>query len=376
MLPSSSPSTHNPGARNLGALTALRFFPAMWVVLYDYWPNLGAGAQPPLVAKGYLGVELFFTLSGFILCHVYLGALGRGDFRYSSFLKARLARVYPLHLASLTAIGAMALGARAEGLSIDPNILSWSSLPANLLLVQAWGLASTSGWNHPSWSVSAEWFAYLAFPLFGGCALALRRRPRLAVIGSALALAGLYTAFQAWSGSPLTEATIRWGALRIVPCFAYGCALYLAWSGGLACGRAAGAAGTMVAVIFGALGLIFAQIEAPDLTIVLALGLIIPGLASASSSSRGSTVWGLAVYLGEISYAIYMVSVPWNLLFVHVVAFLFNIQKGNMPLFAWIILMIGVIPVAALAHHLVERPGRLWVRSLPAPIRRLTPSVA
>ena len=55
---------------NLKPLTALRIFAALWVVLFDYWPNLGL-ATPMIVAKGYLGVELFFTLSGFILCHGY-----------------------------------------------------------------------------------------------------------------------------------------------------------------------------------------------------------------------------------------------------------------------------------------------------------------
>src|SRR6202161_3995096 len=137
--------------------------------------------MPPLVAKGYLGVELFFVLSGFILCPVYLDQVADGGFRYGSFLWARLARIYPLHLATLAGIGAMALAALAAGRVIDPNILSWSSLPANLLLVQAWGYAPQAGWNHPSWSISAEWFAYLSFPVFAIAAAGLRRWPGAAV---------------------------------------------------------------------------------------------------------------------------------------------------------------------------------------------------
>ena len=64
-----------PLPQNLKALTSLRFFAAMWVVLFRFWPSLGA-ATPSLVARGYLGVELFFVLSGFILCHVYLPQIG------------------------------------------------------------------------------------------------------------------------------------------------------------------------------------------------------------------------------------------------------------------------------------------------------------
>ena len=101
---------------DLRALTALRFFAAMWVVLYHFWPNLSAD-MPTLVAKGYLGVELFFTLSGFILCHVYLDQVAAGRFDFGAFLWARLARVYPLHLATLAAVGIMAVAAMMANLS-------------------------------------------------------------------------------------------------------------------------------------------------------------------------------------------------------------------------------------------------------------------
>ena len=84
---------------NLKPLTTMRFFAAAWVVLYHYWPLLVAGEKPALVARGYLGVELFFVLSGFILSHVYLESFGARTFSYGRFLWARLARIYPVHLA-------------------------------------------------------------------------------------------------------------------------------------------------------------------------------------------------------------------------------------------------------------------------------------
>ena len=72
--------THAPPPADLRALTALRFLAAMWVALFAFWPNLDVGFIPNVVAKGYLGVELFFVLSGFILCHVYLAAAGEKRF--------------------------------------------------------------------------------------------------------------------------------------------------------------------------------------------------------------------------------------------------------------------------------------------------------
>ncbi|QUD90827.1 acyltransferase [Phenylobacterium montanum] len=346
----------------LDSLTALRFFPALWVVLFDYWRNLGTPV-PTLVAKGYLGVEVFFTLSGFILCHVYLAEVRDGRFDYGAFLKARLARIYPLHLASLAAIGAMALAATAAGLAIDPNILSWPSLPANLLLTQAWGMATAAGWNHPSWSISAEWFAYLAFPLFAAAALRLRRRPQAAVLGAAALLVVLYLGFQALTGESLTQATIRWGALRIVPCFALGCALYLGHAQRLVRDRAVSRAG---AFFLGVLGLIFAQMNAPDAAIVLAFGGLIACLAGGYPQDNRGPVGRVFNYLGEISFAIYMLCVPWNLAFVGVASRLFHFDKNALPLTAWLFLIAGLIPAAAAAHHLIERPARGWVRRLGA----------
>jgi peptidoglycan/LPS O-acetylase OafA/YrhL len=348
---------------NLKSLTALRFFAAIWVVLYDYWPNLHAAMPSALIEKGYLGVELFFILSGFILCHVYLASVAEGGFRYGSFLWARLARIYPLHLATLAAVAVMALTARALGKSIDANILSWTSLPANLLLVHAWGLAPAAGWNHPSWSISAEWFAYLCFPAFAWAALRLRDRPRVAGVLALGLLAGTYAVFQRATGQSLTHATIAWGALRIVPCFAYGCALHLLWRAGVAGGRRAALVG---ALISGAVILICARLGAPDTVIVALFGPLILCLSSQFNRAMGGRIGTAAVYMGEISYSIYMISIPWKLFFVNASAQVFMFGKSDMPFNVWLCFFILVIPLAALSHHLIERPARAaWRRHLP-----------
>ncbi|HEY3887616.1 MAG TPA: acyltransferase [Caulobacteraceae bacterium] len=345
-------------ARDIRPLTSLRFFAAMWVVAFHYWPNLGA-VMPPLVAKGYLGVELFFVLSGFILCHVYLDSVADGGFRYGSFLWARLARIYPLHLTTLAGIGAMALAALAAGRVIDPNILSWSSLPANLLLVQAWGFAPQAGWNHPSWSISAEWFAYLGFPVTAWIALRLADRPRLAVAGALVLLIGLYAAFDILAGSPLTHATIRWGALRIVPCFAYGAAINLLWRKSALERRRPAVLG---ALFSGAALLLAAQLLAPDALIVGLCGGLIFSLAALTKAGENSGGGRLFVYLGEISYSIYMICIPWKLLFVNAVAPLLHLDKAHLPLYLWLLLYVAVIPLSAISYHLIEHPARRWMR--------------
>ena len=342
-------------AQHIRQLTGLRFFAAFWVVLFHYWPKLAGPAAPAFVEKGYLGVELFFILSGFILCHVYRTSVEDGRFRYGGFLWNRLARIYPLHLATLAGMGVLALGAAAAGMAVDGNILSWSSLPANLLLLHAWGFADTAAWNHPSWSISAEWFAYLTFPAFAWGAIRMKRRPVLAVALAAAFVVMLYAAFQRLSGFPLTQATIAWGALRIVPCFAYGCALHAFWRAKPAHNQLAALAS--VAVSAAATGAA-AAFGAPDALIVVGLGIVILSLARLAQCGSKLLAAPPFVYLGEISYSVYMVCIPWMIVFVNGAAKLLQLSDERLPLWLWLVFLFSVIPLSAASYHLIEKPAR------------------
>ena len=349
---------------NLPQLTTLRFFAAAWVVLFGFAPLLrpeaAYGAPPPLLGKGYLGVELFFTLSGFILSHVYAQARGEGGFRYGAFLWARVARIYPLHLATLAAVGLMAAAAAAAGVATEHDVASLAALPANLTLTNAWGLAPSASWNHPSWSISAEWAAYLAFPAFAAVVWPFRRRPGLALAGALGVLFGSYALFPRLAGFPLTSATIAWGALRVAPPFLYGCVLHLAWRA-----RPAPAVreSMLAAVLFTAAIAAAAQLGAADAVIVAAGGgliLAMAGLAGARSRVLASPAW---LWLGEVSFALYMVKTPWELLGGSLLKRTLHLADGQAwPLLPWLAFVAGALPVAAAAHHLIERPARVWMR--------------
>ena len=343
---------------DLRPITALRFGAAIWVAVYTYWENLAGAGSSGLVDKGYLGVELFFVLSGFILSHVYLQSAGEKRFSYRGFLWARVARVYPLHVANLVGVGLLAAVALVAGMSVDGNVLSWVSLPANLLMVHAWGLAPVAGWNHPSWSISAEWFAYLCFPLFAFVFWRAREKPVAALVGTAAFLTVLYYGFERVAGFPLTEATIRWGALRIVPCFALGCALYLVY-------RKAPlkAPWTASAVSFGLMVLSAALGLWDGITVLLA-GALILSLASLPNERAGWLASRPAVYLGEISYSVYMVCVPWKLLAVNLAAKLTDAPDKQLQLFVWLAILALLPVVAALSYHLVEHPARKALRGM------------
>lgn len=352
---------------NLKSLTSLRFFAAMWVVAYHFWPNLGL-PMPAVVAKGYLGVELFFVLSGFILCHVYLEGFGQGRFNYRAFLWARLARIYPVHLAVLLGLMLLIAAAALVGISAGDKMLVWSSLPAQLTLTQAWGLSPLGGWNHPSWSISAEWFAYLTFPIFAFVAWRLVNRPRMALVLALGLVVALNIGFQHAAGFSLTQATILWGALRIVPCFALGCAVWLSWRADLIGGKVAGLGLALVALV----GVVAAALlHAPDYVAVALFGALILGLAAISTSGSSLLAQPLLVYLGEVSFAVYMVCIPWESVFTQGLGKVLALEAEHMPITLWLALYIGVIPVAMVLHHAVERPMRTLMRRHGPPFGRV-----
>ena len=144
------------------ALDSYRFAAALCIVVYHYNIDFRLGLERLSPAVPQLGamVDFFFLLSGFVIGVSYLDSM-RGVKDYAAFLRARLARIYPLHL--LTALASLALLPVSAIFRLPvnhPEILGLSGLPANLALIHAWGVLDHPSFNVPSWSISAEWFVY------------------------------------------------------------------------------------------------------------------------------------------------------------------------------------------------------------------------
>lgn len=216
------------------ALSGVRAFPPLVLVMFHFSEGHGYRHFWPLdyvAARGYLWVEFFFCLSGFILTHVY-GARAAQLFTargYGAFLKARLIRLYPLHLFMLlvvlmTAIVTRYLAAIGHYTSIFDltyhTVITPFSLLLNLLLVQAWNTQPSLTWNGVAWFVSVEWALCLLFPIF----LFLSRGPLwrgFALI--AVGVAGL-TALDLTSAHGL-DITFHNGVLRGLSDFSVGVGL-------------------------------------------------------------------------------------------------------------------------------------------------------
>ncbi len=153
--------------REILALTGLRALAALWVILFHLRPELKAtlpGWERSIdfaLMPGYLGVDLFFVLSGFIISYNYAGQLSSFSWRaYTGFLWARLSRLYPVHIFTLFILVILVGLAPWLGLQIeDEAIFTLDGLLRSLVLCHGWTLPIEKHWNIPSWSISAEWAA-------------------------------------------------------------------------------------------------------------------------------------------------------------------------------------------------------------------------
>jgi len=196
-------------ARRIDSLTGIRFLAALWVLLFHYtaWHLIELPAPlAAFVAQGRAGVSLFFILSGFILYHTYHAEFQNrvSGARFRAFIRARLARVYPLHVLTLLLITPFTLwyvwtesaGAKVWfGVIPTPSLLA-SSWFANLLLLHVYHptLPFEELWNGPSWSIANEMVFYLLFPAFAALILSRIHRTkvllRLATVLFVLEVAG------------------------------------------------------------------------------------------------------------------------------------------------------------------------------------------
>jgi peptidoglycan/LPS O-acetylase OafA/YrhL len=157
-------------------LVAIFHFEGYWH-LYEF----------PLVRHAWLFVDFFFVLSGFVITHAYMDKLGtRND--VGIFFLRRFGRLWPLHAAVLGALVGIELSKLALNTLFhvplennpfqDNTAYSVEAIPTNLLLIQGLGIHRSFTWNTPSWSISVEFWTYLAFA--GVCYFSSTRRLEIA----------------------------------------------------------------------------------------------------------------------------------------------------------------------------------------------------
>jgi peptidoglycan/LPS O-acetylase OafA/YrhL len=196
------------GRPDIPALTGLRFFAAFSVVVAHGTDQLLKFQEPPtlidwLPRLAGFGMTLFFVLSGFVIHYNYCRKVTeQGLNGLAGFMWARFARLYPLYLFMLVLdvlLGRKLMVFVADNADGFQDVLR--SLPYYLLLVQSWfyvpfgdsSLIYVAGPNISlSWSISTEWFFYIAYPVVA--LLVLRMRRPAVILGCMLAWSMMWSA--------------------------------------------------------------------------------------------------------------------------------------------------------------------------------------
>lgn len=304
-MPPLSPET---AARRYEALDSLRGLCALIVAVFHFASSTNAHV-PLFFVNGWLFVDFFFVLSGFVIATSYGERLAQG-FSPARFMALRFGRIYPLHVAVLGAMLALEVAGLVFGLQGAAGRAAFEegkSLPAlfgSLGLIHIFGIWPHLVWNGPSWSIAAEMWAYAVFAAvwrFAG-------RARLAVmLGlSAAGLASLAAWGDPWLGQAYT---------MVLPRCLFGFGLgVLAHSlhargigavAGTACATLLEAAVVAICVAFVALT------AAGPLTLIAPLVFLAGVLVFAGEGGLVSSLLRLAPLrlLGRFSYSIYMVHV-------------------------------------------------------------------
>ena len=363
--------------RRIDALTSLRFFAAIGIVLGHFQSTLPLPAHHATQAFFLLAgstVALFFVLSGFVLTLQYDALLAQPNpAAVKRYALARLARIAPTYwlvllltlLAYLGTDFVVSLGGDAH----TPG--KTSSFIINLLALQAWvpNVTVQQFWNAPGWSISAEIFFYALLPLLlrarwlsdsRRCVAAVLVGGWLTVAASAAALAQLAPGDAGWA---------LFGArapLLGLPAFVLGMVLARRHMAQAARGpRPQGLAGSawwpLLLLAFTAWCLVGVDLSFPRtwllpqaLWVSLLFGWLVWTLAD---EQRRSSRWLAArwlVLLGDSSYALYLIH--WLPL-----GFVLRGYLGAPTPWLGPAVIVALVLASVLLHVRVEEPLRRWL---------------
>jgi peptidoglycan/LPS O-acetylase OafA/YrhL len=161
-------------------LEILRFVACLGVILYHYqhFVTFRGSAYLPnqipfssifgwFLTNGGYGVQVFWCLSGIVFAHVYQLKIAHGEIGIRQFGWNRFARLYPLHLLTLTVLTVFLFVLR-QTTDLENFIYQYNNAKhffLNLIFVNYWGFQDGYSFNGPVWSVSIELIAYFVFAI-------------------------------------------------------------------------------------------------------------------------------------------------------------------------------------------------------------------
>ena len=352
-------STPTRRPSRLDALTGLRFWFAFLVVVHHSLQHWFGNRVYPVADFGYIGVDFFFVLSGFVLTWSWRPEVSAGRFWWN-----RVARIWPLHLTTLV----LAVVFVADQIN-HPGVLG---TVANLLLLQAWVPSDKVyfGYNAVAWSLSCEVFFYLAFPWLVKAIAVMSTQRRRALIGAVIGLLLLYPGvfsltiaphdFSGWEWTTYVAPLWRLGE------FVIGIVAALAVRDGWRPRMRGWQALVVACTLAGGLladGMMRGSLRNRPLVEVagmLVVALVIVCIAADELDGRRRLLASRPmVALGAASYALYLCHA---LLYGWLVARWSSTGDGMMRVVGWSAYVALAVGLAFALHYLVEVPCERWLR--------------
>lgn len=188
-MPASTPSAYRRDIEGLRALAVLL------VIVHHVAPQVLPG--------GFVGVDVFFVISGFLMTRIIDNAMQAGTFSYSAFIWRRGRRIVPALVTVLVATLSVALCLLTgpELTNLARHLIAGSLSASNLLLWSEVGYFDTTAALKPLlhlWSLGVEEQFYLLWPLFLG-AVPMAPRSRVLAMCALVALSLMVSESLAWS---------------------------------------------------------------------------------------------------------------------------------------------------------------------------------
>lgn len=330
------------------SLDGMRGLAAIIVIFHHF----GLQRNPSLAGAGYLAVDFFFALSGFVIALAYQDRLAQG-LSTRRFMAQRVLRLYPLFLAGIALGLVKAIGqiVTHDGTALPvPELLL--SLFTSLLMLPTPGahLVSTFPLNTPGWSLFFEMVASLAF----GSVLFRWRTASLALaaaFAALLLLPGILSHDGRVAGLGTSWPDFVHGFPRVFFSFLTGVLIFR-----LSRGVRRTINGDVLIAIVALIALLLGK---PSGWLdggydMIVLGLAIPAILWAGVAwevpERHQRFFG---WLGDISYPLYILHFPLLMIYLYVM------RSFPVPLaISCLMFLIGMLTISTLAFHLYDAPAR------------------
>lgn len=331
-------------------------------------------AQGLLVMEKFeLAVDYFFILSGFVLAHAYKDKLLNPGF-IKRFAKDRIARLYPLHIATLIIlIGMNAWFTKISGGQFLENGWSYQdgrayTLALNIPMLNNVGLNPNGpAWNAPAWSISVEFWINI---IISAVAL-ISRRFLISFVAIAFltcyfilfreigSLGDYYKNLYGWLNTGLLRGMAGMSAGII--CYA----AYLKLAPAIASHKKllTALAALLVAVQFWMIGGGL-KFDHSDFLIIPVSAITVIAVALAESTRHAVPIDSAFEWFGECSYSVYMTH--W-LVLVFINYFLNYHWKLNIDIkdpVQFLAIALFVVIISRVSFNYIERPGKKIIKSI------------